>query len=737
MSVQRGRALLSTLSASPVLWPYGGLTLFLALLFWPAWVEGERLIVGGDALIIHYPWWVLWRDLLAAGEPPFWNPYTFSGIPAFPTLQSGFGYPPHWAVTWLPPVRAMNWMLGLHVVLAGLGTAWCAGRLGATPSGQIVSGASFALGSALTARLWAGHVSFVETNAWLPIATGFAVQIGRRGAVVRLALVVAIMTLAGQPEVLIFGLWWLPIWAGVGATRDPDRRVFRSVVRVALGVVLGLALAAFQVLPVVELARISNRQIGMGWEFQTTTSWPPWHVLTAISPTIFGDPERTYWPGQPYDWHEKLFFVGLVTLFAAGRVRGQWRWLCWGLAATALVLSFGRYLPGYSLTNLVPGYASFRVPPKHLLLAALALALAGGIGLERMHGRGVVRVALFGTAVAAVAALSAGLWLPTVAGALADPVRLTEPIVQSGLVDTGAAGLGWAAATLLAVAGMALLPAVPARRGMAALALVELGLVLQPYHLHPTDPSLALVGADAIRGQERAVVVGSIAPVLANQGPVLRVVQPGGYVSLFSGPYQLLTEARVGPGVVIYIHSTDDPAIALLGYGVVADMAQGRVTVTEPRPPLVWVARCARPGGALEARRPDFPGSRCVTRLDLPSAEPEMPPGAAAVLDSGPGRMTVQAEGPGWLATRLPWYPGWAALVDGTPAAVELFNGALVGVRLADGPHTVALWYRPAGLDLGIVVSGVAGLVTLVMWWADRRPAHRPVLPERQVADAS
>src|SRR5690606_11467472 len=107
---------------------------------------------------IHYPWFVLWRDLLAEGEPPFWNPYTFGGIPAWPTMQAGFGYPPHWLVTWLPPVRAMNWMLGLHVLLGGLGAAWGAGRLGASPNGQVLSGASYALGSALATRLWAGHL---------------------------------------------------------------------------------------------------------------------------------------------------------------------------------------------------------------------------------------------------------------------------------------------------------------------------------------------------------------------------------------------------------------------------------------------------------------------------------------------------------------------------------------------------------------------------------------------------
>src|SRR5262249_52557803 len=184
--------------------PYLVLAAILALAVWPAWLTSRALVVGGDVLLIHYPWFVLWRDLLAAGEFPLWNPYSFSGIPAFATLQAGYGYPPHWLLTPLPSIVAINWLIGLHVMLAGVGTAWAAGRLGAGRAGQIVAGLAYALGSAMVARLWAGHLSFLEANAWLPLATGLAFDVQGRRRVVLLALVVALMTLAGQPEIVIF-----------------------------------------------------------------------------------------------------------------------------------------------------------------------------------------------------------------------------------------------------------------------------------------------------------------------------------------------------------------------------------------------------------------------------------------------------------------------------------------------------------------------------------------------------
>ena len=101
--------------------PYVLLTVVLAAVMWPVWTMTDRLVIGGDTVAIHFPWFVLWRDLLAAGEWPFWNPYSFSGIPAFATLQAGYGYPPHWLLTPLPPIVAINWLVGLHVLLAGLG----------------------------------------------------------------------------------------------------------------------------------------------------------------------------------------------------------------------------------------------------------------------------------------------------------------------------------------------------------------------------------------------------------------------------------------------------------------------------------------------------------------------------------------------------------------------------------------------------------------------------------------
>ena len=133
------------------------------------------------------------------------------------------------------------------------------------------------------------------------------------------------------------------------------------------------------------------------------------------------------------------------------------------------------------------------------------------------------------------------------------------------------------------------------------------------------------------------------------------------------------------------------------------------------------MARCTWPGGAREVRDPRFPRQSCVTHRAATAQDAPIAPGPARIVEEGAGWLTVEAEGPGWLVTTQPWYPGWSAQSPSGALAVEPIDGALVGVALPPGPQTVALRYRPASLDRGLVVSGLALLAVAALWWLERR----------------
>jgi hypothetical protein len=60
-------------------WASAVVALLLVVVMWPAWTATDRLAIGGDTLLIHYPWFVLWRDALGAGRLLMWNPYALGG----------------------------------------------------------------------------------------------------------------------------------------------------------------------------------------------------------------------------------------------------------------------------------------------------------------------------------------------------------------------------------------------------------------------------------------------------------------------------------------------------------------------------------------------------------------------------------------------------------------------------------------------------------------------------------
>jgi hypothetical protein len=672
---------------------------------WPAWVSRDRLISGGDVLLQYYPVQYFFRQALSQGDFPFWNPYTFSGVPAFANLNLGFSYPPHWALLWMHPIQGVNWLIGTHVVLAGVAAAWCAGRLGASKEGQFLSGIAYALGSAAVARIWSGAMPFVEVNVWLAVATGLTTRILERRNAVYLAVAVALLILAGQAEIYLFCLWWLPLFAAFSTRRRQPTAVISAVLLVGIALAVGLGLVAFQVLPFRELISVSYRQKGLTWDAATGWSLPPWQLLEVLSPTIFGDPRGSYWPDEGHHWHEQLLYVGIVPLLAAVWPHGRRRWVCLSLAAIALALAFGRYAPWYaSVLNVLPGYGSFRGPSKHLTLAALALALAAGLGIHRLRGHRVAATAVGAAMLLFVASLTTEQWLHHWISILGGSDKLIQQSLPTSAAAFMRSGLEGASVILALAAVATLLPAPWSVRSLILLATLELAVTLHPFRINPTDPNGLLAEAQPLRGQTRAAWVGAGGAGLANYGPLINVTQPDGYLPLFNVEYGNLTTGADQP-VIVEVGRADNPAIPLLGYSTIVDARQRTVTVMSPPPPRAWVARCVWPGGGREVRDPDFPRHECIARSTAPGREQPVPPGPASILAERPGWVMLVADGPGWLVTTEPWYPGWTASIEGQPTVLEPVDGALVGVELPEGTHTVTISYRPAGLELGLLIS--------------------------------
>ncbi len=207
-----------------------------------------------------------------------------------------------------------------------------------------MTGLTYGLGGYLVAH-WV-FPSMVYAIAWLPLLlaltektvtrastrAGTGAGKGRCGAgpyryAGLLALAIALQLLAGHAQTSFYSLLIVAAFALWRAIRQRGDGIVRCAWPVALAVVLGLALAAVQLLPTAELTAHSQRAGPLAdLQFAHELSFWPWRLISLLAPDFFGNPARgEYWAHGTY-WEEAAF-VGVLPLMLAvlALARKGWR----------------------------------------------------------------------------------------------------------------------------------------------------------------------------------------------------------------------------------------------------------------------------------------------------------------------------------------------------------------------------------------------------------------------------
>jgi len=84
--------------------------------------------------------------------------------------------------------------------------------------------------------------------------------------------------------------------------------------------------------------------------------------------------------------------------------------------------------------------------------------------------------------------------------------------------------------------------------------------------------------------------------------------------------------------------------------------------------------------------------------------------------DHGWARLEVDSPTGDLVVVRETWDPGWKALLDGAPVAIQPKYGVFMGVRLPAGHHELILKYDPSEVGLGLTISAVSlfGLILVL-----------------------
>lgn len=393
-----------------------GLGVVAAVLVGPAWAPGmvlapNDLITAGlpgypapparvqnpvlvDVAYAINPWRLLARDEWAAGRLPLWNDRQLLGTPLLANLQSAVFSPWSWLLYLAGQqgagLAALAW---LKLVAAGLGMALFLRRLRLGPWAVALGALSFMLCSHMICWLQWTIAEVFLLGPWLLWLVRGRLDTGGGRWLLGWALGLALALVGGHAEsawnvgalAVAYGAYGLlaRAWAARRAA-DPWRPLLRDGLAWAGASVLGLGLAAAQLLPFLAQLPASLQANERGILAAQRVYLPPEAALTWLVPNGVGNHLHDLYWGR-LNYNETTGYVGLIALVLAPLAfrRGPRREAAFWLGTAVVSMGMAWNLPVIGALNALPGFSSSLAYRLHSL-TEIALIVLGALGLDSL-----------------------------------------------------------------------------------------------------------------------------------------------------------------------------------------------------------------------------------------------------------------------------------------------------------------------------------------------------------------
>jgi hypothetical protein len=666
--------------------------------------------------------WHAWRF-------PLWDPYVWSGQPLLGQAQPGAAYPLNWLLFWLPmrdghiaPLALAWYYVAIHLMAAAF-CYWLCRDLGRSRTASLAGGLIFSLSGFLGNTDWP---QMMNGAVWVPLVFLFQFRALRGTRVAASAalsgMFLGIAWLSGHHQIptfttLAWGAVWL--WFAIRQRAFPAP-AFQAV---AVSLLFAGLTGAMQILPAWEYGRLARRWVSapdpVTWKQAVPYSVHATYDLKAVS--LFG----VVFPSAKTHFDP---FVGIVALALAGLgVAALWRdgrvrmLAALGMGAMVYALGHNSVFQGL-LYATVPELDKARSPSTMVLLFQFATAALAAFGLDHLSSREYspwTRRVMW--TLAGFGVLTLGM-----AQAILLANKLTFP-PDDRVILTGAIAL--LLAVLVYACRRETLTRMQANSLLVLLLLFELGNGAQ-YGLADRADRGQMQWLDQMRGN------GDIAEFLRKQPGFQRAeVAQDAFAPNWGAWHRV--EMFGGKGASVTVNVLDSELFSLTGhrmYGVAYTIAAGPVpnagdevfagasglkVYRRDAFPRAWavheVVRVPQigAGNVLVWQDPEAFRHKAHIAGPAPAVEACSAPDRVALVEHDADRLLIRAEMgcAGMVVLSDTFYPGWRARVDHKPAAIYEVNGAMRGVVVPAGTHTVTMRYRPVSVYLGaaMTLAGILG----------------------------
>ena len=379
--------------------------LFLGILYFHRPLFLKETFFFRDLLYEALPWQQLLADLLRNGELPLWDPYTLGGRPYLANISNGTLSPSSLLYVWLPFLTAFNLKIVAHFLGCSIVVYFFARVVSLSPLSSFIAGLLYTFcGYTLSVSNLPAMFFALPYLPLLLLCWHLYLSERRRRWFALCVVSGVFQVFAPGPEVNVITMLFLLGWA----LWYPYRLSFFR--RVGLWILLGifiLGIASVQILPTLELAQQSARGEGIHYAEFSRWSLPFKRLPELFFPEFFGYVDTIkgsdYWGWRIVDREFPFIFsiyFGCALLLACW---GGWhhqktagteiiplrvRRFLLGAFICGLLLSFGRFLPGFKLLyTFFPPIRIFRLPTKFLFAGILPFSLLAAYTAELHFGK--------------------------------------------------------------------------------------------------------------------------------------------------------------------------------------------------------------------------------------------------------------------------------------------------------------------------------------------------------------
>jgi hypothetical protein len=697
----------------------------------PAPYDPQWNPLAADGILQFYPWRVFAAERLREGTVPLWNPYQFCGAPFLANAQSAVLYPLNILFWVMNPASAFGYSAILHMFLLQLFTYVWLRRLGLSRAAGVLGAVSFAFCGFCV--VWTHLPTLVASLAWLPAALAcheWWRASRRTTALVCTAAALGMSILAGHPQMAYYVLLTYALYATLRAM--VPWRGWGAWPEIACGtaaLAVGVALAMAQLLPMLELTRLSHRAaIPAQLAANMRMALKPEHLVGLLVPDFYGNPRsNNFWGAGNYVesagyvsavvWVFALYAAlsllrrrtaGLRDIRAAAQVAGI-------MAGAAVLAAFGPL--AYVGFYIVPGFAHLPAVGRLLGVFGLFMAALGACGLDMFFGfehssarRNQRWLTSAGMVAVALALLTIAL-APLTSRIQSQGIFLYNLVRFSGgqvgkfiLMDALVVGLGIGAAR----------GAIRRPRALGMICLVGIGNVFWlgmgynywaiPEEVFPETPEIA--ATKLIVKANRLLPLSSnwtlcerpTAVMPPNTATLCGMRDINGYDSLYWLPYKRLADEVEGRdsspsvnGNMILIRNYESPLLPEMSVGAMLSPVPLKASNLKP-----------------------VAGSESLILYEVtnvrPRAEIVEGRGRAVITSDGSNCVGIRCvcEGDARLVLRDCAYPGWRVRVDGRDRKLERSLAVFRSVTLDEGTHKVVFSFEPESFRVGVFVSCLA-----------------------------